>query len=134
MVPETSKGLKFHAAAEELKIISDKFFKLRNHNPQFKNSIKQLKDEIKNYRKSLNDNEEIASDYAKNIVKIARRIEFASIYPPNALNEMQKAIIEFDNLQKSEQGGLRLIDILLFPAGTIAVSYTHLTLPTKRIV
>ena len=45
-----------------------------------------------------------------------------SIYPPNALNEMQKAIIEFDNLQKSEQGGLRLIDILLFPAGTIVAS------------
>ena len=34
---------------------------------------------------------------------------------PNALDEMQSAIIEFDNLQKSEQGGLRLVDILLFP-------------------
>jgi len=122
VVPETSKGLKFHAASEELRVISDKFFKLRNHNPQFKTSIKQLKDEIKTYRKSLDDSEEIASDYAKNIVKIARRIEFASIYPPNALNEMQRAIIEFDNLQKSEQGGLRLIDILLFPAGTIVAS------------
>ena len=41
-VAETAKGLKFQAAAEELKIINDKFFKLRNHNPQFKNSIKQL--------------------------------------------------------------------------------------------
>ena len=97
-------------------------YNLRNHNPQFKNSIKQLKDEVKAYRKNLNDSEEIASDYAKNIVKIARRIEFASIYPPNALNEMQKAIIEFDNLQESEQAGLRLIDILLFPAGTIVAS------------
>ena len=121
-VAETAKGLKFQAAAEELKIINDKFFKLRNHNPQFKNSIKQLKDEVKAYRKNLNDSEEIASDYAKNIVKIARRIEFASIYPPNALNEMQNAIIEFDNLQESEQAGLRLIDILLFPAGTIVAS------------
>ena len=35
---------------------------------------------------------------------------------------MQKAIIEFDNLQESEQAGLRLIDILLFPAGTIVSS------------
>ena len=122
VVPETRRGLKFHAAAKELEIISDKFFKLRNHNPQFKSSIKQLKDEIKNYRKNLNDSEEIASDYAKNIVKIARRIEFASIYPPNALDGMQNAIIEFDDLQKSEQGGLRLIDILLFPAGTIVAS------------
>ena len=50
----------------------------------------------------------------KNIVKIARRIEFASIYPPNAMNEMQNAIIEFDNVQKSEQGGLRFVDMFLF--------------------
>ncbi len=122
LVPATNRGLKFDAAAQELKIISDKFFKLKNHNPQFKNSIKELKDEIKLYRDNLNETEEVASTYAKNILKIARRIEFASIYPPNALNEMQNAIVEFDNLQKDEQGGLRLIDILLFPAGTIVAS------------
>ena len=122
LVPATDKGLKFHAAAEELQVINDKFFKLRNHNSQFKNSIKEIKEEIKTYRKNLDDTEEIASAYAKDIVKIARRIEYASIYPPNALNEMQSAIIEFDNLQKSEQGGLRLVDILLFPAGTIVAS------------
>ncbi len=122
LVPATDKGLKFHTAAEELKVINDKFFKLRNHNSQFKNSIKELKEEIKTYRKNLDDTEEIASTYAKDIVKIARRIEYASIYPPNALNDMQSAIIEFDNLQKSEQGGLRLVDILLFPAGTIVAS------------
>ena len=80
MVPETNRGLKFHAAALELKIINDKFFKVRNHNPQFKNAIKQIKDEIKAYRKSLDDNQEVASTYAKNIVKITRRIEYASIY------------------------------------------------------
>ena len=122
LIPATNRGLKFHAAAEELTIINDKFFKLRNHNPQFKKSIKELKEQIKKYRNSLPDTEEIASTYAKNIVKIARRIEFASIYPPNALNEMQDAIIEFDNLQKTEQGGLRLIDTILFPAGTIVAS------------
>ena len=120
--PQTIRGLKFHAAAEELKLINDKFFKLRNHNPQFKNSIKKLKDDIKLYRKALNEDQEIVSDYAKNIVKIARRIEFASIYPPDVLNEMQAAIVEFDKLQNKEQGGLRLIDILLFPAGTIVSS------------
>ena len=124
LVPATSKGLKFDAAAKELEIISDKFFKLRNHNPQFKNSIKELKDKIKEYRSGLDDTEEVASTYAKDIVKIARRIEYASIYPPNALNEMQNAIIEFDNVQKSEQGGLRLVDMFLFPAGTIISSGT----------
>ena len=122
LVPETKKGLKFDAAAKELQIISDEFFKLRNHNPQFKDKIKELKDEIKAYRKNLDDTQEIASTYAKDIVKIARRIEFASIYPPNALNEMQNAIINFDVAQKEAQGGLRFIDIFLFPAGTIVAS------------
>ncbi len=122
LIPSTNKGLKFDAAAKELKLINDKFFKLKNHNPQFKISIKQLKEIIKKYRNSLGESDESASTYAKNIVKIARRIEFASIYPPTALDEMQDAIIEFDNLQKKEQGGLRLIDMLLFPAGTIVAS------------
>ena len=122
LIPSTNKGLKFDAAAKELKLINDKFFKLKNHNPQFKISIKQLKENIKTYRNSLGESDESASTYAKNIVKIARRIEFASIYPPTALDEMQDAIIEFDNLQKKEQGGLRLIDMLLFPAGTIVAS------------
>ncbi len=124
LVPATNKGLKFDAAAKELEIINDKFFKLRNHNPQFKNSIKALKDKIKEYRGGLDETEEVASTFAKNIVKIARRIEFASIYPPNALNEMQNAIVEFDNVQKSEQGGLRFVDMFLFPAGTIVSSGT----------
>ncbi|WP_440909737.1 ABC transporter permease [Candidatus Pelagibacter sp.] len=121
-VAATDRGLKFHAAAQELKLISDKFFKLRNHNPQFKSSIKQIKDDVKAYRKSLSDSQELASTYAKDIVKIARRIEFASIYPPSTLNEMQSAIIEFNDALKTEQGGLRFIDIFLFPTGTIVAS------------
>ena len=28
---------------------------------------------------------------------------------------MQNAIVEFDNVQKSEQGGLRFVDMFLFP-------------------
>ena len=121
LVPATDRGLKFHTAAQKLNLISDDFFKLRNHNPQFKEKIKELKDEIKSYRKDL-DSEDLSSTYAKNIVKIARRIEFASIYPPNALDKMQNAIIKFDIAQKEAQGGLRFIDIFLFPAGTIVAS------------
>ncbi len=122
LIPATDRGLKFHTAAQELNLISDEFFKLRNHNPQFKNKINEIKNEIKSYRKDLDDSEEVASTYAKNIVKIARRIEFASIYPPNALDKMQNAIIKFDNAQIEAQGGLRYVDILLFPAGTIVAS------------
>ncbi len=122
IIPETKKGLKFDAAAKELKIISDDFFKLRNHNVQYKRAINEIKDEIKTYRSSLNENNEVASTLAKDILKIARRIEYASIFPPKTLDPMQRALIEFDNVQKKEQGSLRYIDMFLFPAGTIVSS------------
>ena len=59
LVPATDRGLKFDAAAKELNLISDDFFKLRNHNLQFKEKIKELKDEIKSYRKDL-DSEDLS--------------------------------------------------------------------------
>ena len=122
IIPETKRGLKFDAAAKELKIISDEFFKLRNHNPEYKREIKEIKDEIKKYRSGLDDTHEIASTLAKDILKVARRIEYASIFPPKTLDGMQKSLIEFDHVQKKEQGSLRYVDVFLFPAGTIVSS------------
>jgi len=121
-IPETKKGLKFDAAAKELTFISDDFFKLRNHNTQYKTLIKEIKDGIKKYRSELDETHEVASILAKDVLKIARRIEYASIFPPKTLNGMEQAILEFDKVQKKEQGGLRLIDIFLFPTGTIISS------------
>ena len=121
-LPETKMGLKFDTAAKELTIISDDFFKLRNHNSQYKKLIKEIKDEIKKYRSELDETEEVASTLAKDILKIARRIEYASIFPPKTLDNMLKSILEFDEVQKKEQGNLRLVDIFLFPAGTIISS------------
>ena len=122
IIPKTDKGLKFDTAAQELKIISDEFFKLRNHNFQYKSAIKEIKDEVKKFRGEANDAREIASALAKDVLKIARRIEYASIFPPNTLNEMQKSIIAFDGIQKKEQGSLHYVDLFLFPAGTIVSS------------
>ena len=61
-------------------------------------------------------------DRAKDILKIARRIEYASIFPPKTLNDLQGAIISFDEVQKKEQGSLKYVDMFLFPAGTIVSS------------
>ena len=121
-IPKTKRGLKFQAAANELNIISDEFFELRNHNDQYKIELEGIKKEIKDFRTELNASEEISSSFAKDILKIARRIEYASIFPPNTLNEMQTSIVNFDKVQKKEQGGLRWVDILLFPSGTIISS------------
>ena len=121
-IPKTKRGLKFQAAAEELNLISDEFFELRNHNPQYRNAYDKLSKEIKDFRSNLNSSDEIVSSFAKDILKIARRIEYASIFPPNALVNMQASIEKFDEVQNKEQGGLRWVDILLFPSGTIISS------------
>jgi len=39
-LPESKKGLKFHTAAQELNEISDEFFSMRNHNPEYLKLLK----------------------------------------------------------------------------------------------
>ena len=121
-IPKTERGLKFQTAAIELNAISDDFFELRNHNDKYTSKLENLKKEIKEYRSKFETSDEISSSLAKDILKIARRIEYASIFPPNTLKGMEASIVNFDNIQKKEQGGLRWVDILLFPSGTIISS------------
>jgi taurine transport system permease protein len=49
--------------------------------------MKEIKDDVKAFRKAADDSEEVASTLAKDVLKIARRIEYASIFPPNTLME-----------------------------------------------
>jgi len=119
-IPESKRGLKFHAAAAELNSISDEFFAMRNHNPEYLRQSDKIFSEIKEYMDGLDDGREL--DYIKDIKKLVRRIEYASIFPPKTLDELEKSIRSFDKVQKNEQGNLRTIDILLFPAGTIVAS------------
>jgi len=119
-IPESKRGLKFHAAATELNSISDEFFEMRNHNPEYLRQSEAIFNEIEKYMNGLDDGLEL--DYIKDIKKLVRRIEYASIFPPNTLDELENAIRDFDKVQNNEQGNLRTIDILLFPAGTIVAS------------
>ena len=119
-LPESKRGLKFHAAAAELNSISDEFFEMRNHNPEYLKQSEAIFGEIKEYMDGLGDGREL--DYIKDIKKLVRRIEYASIFPPKTLDELENAIRAFDKVQNNEQGNLRTIDIILFPAGTIVAS------------
>ena len=121
-IPKNKARFKISSSSTELNLISDEFFELKNHNEQYASALEKLKKEIKDYRNSLSASEEISSSLAKDILKIARRIEYASIFPPNTLKDMQASIISFDNVQKKEQGSLRWVDLLLFPSGTIISS------------
>jgi len=121
-LPESKVGLKFHVAAQELNEISDEFFSMRNHNPEYLKLLKEIRDEIQEYKDGLDDSQELEMTYIKEIKKLGQRIEYESVFPPNALDDMEKAIINFDVVQKNEQGNLVYIDALLFPAGTIVAS------------
>ncbi len=121
-LPESKRGLKFHTAAEELNKISDEFFALRNHNPEYLRLLEEIRKEIKEYKDGLDDSQELEMTFIKEIKKLGQRIEYESVFPPKALDEMEKSIREFDVVQKNEQGNLIYIDIFLFPAGTIVAS------------
>jgi len=121
-LPESKVGLKFHTAAQELNSISDEFFSMRNHNPQYLSLLKEIRDEIKEYKDGLNEDQTSEMTFIKEIKKLGQRIEYESVFPPNALNEMELAIRNFDKVQKKEQGGIRLKDMFLFPGGTIVAS------------
>jgi len=121
-LPETKLGLKYHNAADELRLISDDFFAIRNHNPQYKALMADIKSEIKAYGTQLNDNQDLEKTLIKEISKLNRRIEFASIFPPSTLVEFEQAVRDFDKVQKEEQGSISLKDTFLFPGGTIVSS------------
>jgi len=121
-LPESKVGLKFHTAAQELNLISDEFFSMRNHHSEYLRLLKEIRDQIKEYKNALNDDQDLEMRYIKEIKKLGQRIEYESIFPPNALDEMEKSIRAFDRVQKKEQGAIRIKDALLFPAGTIVNS------------
>jgi len=121
-LPESKVGLKFHTAAQELNLISDEFFAMRNHHSEYLRLLKEIRDQIKEYKNALNDDQDLEMTYIKEIKKLGQRIEYESIFPPNALDEIENAIRAFDRVQKEEQGSIRIKDMLLFPAGTIVAS------------
>ena len=121
-LPESKIGLKFHTAAQELNEVSDEFFSMRNHNPEYLKLLKEIRDEIKEYKNALNDSQELEMTFIKEIKKLGQRIEYESVFPPTALDKMERSIREFDVAQKKEQGNLIYIDAFLFPAGTIVAS------------
>ncbi len=69
-LPESKIGLKFHTAAQELNEISDEFFSMRNHNPEYVKLLKEIRDEIKEYKNGLDDSQELEMTFIKEIKKL----------------------------------------------------------------
>ena len=120
--PETTRGLKFEAASIEMNVIVEEFFQIKNDNPTFKNLSESIKKDLKSLKNDLTDSQTLEQSYLRQISKISGRVSRSNIFPSNSLDKVEKAVKEFNGAQKSEQGSLRIIDTLLFPAGTIVAS------------
>ena len=120
--PETKRGLKFEAASKEMNFIVEEFFQIRNKNPIFLEKSEKIKEEIKNYKDELLENQEIEQRYLRRISKISGRVSRSNIFPSNTLDNVEESVVEFDRVQKKEQGSLKVIDTFLFPTGTIVAS------------
>jgi taurine transport system permease protein len=120
--PETKRGLKFEAVSKEMNVIVEEFFQIKNENSAFIKKSVKIKEQINNYKDALQDTQEIEQQYLRQISKIYGRVTRSNIFPSNTLDSVQKSVVEFDRVQKKEQGSLKIIDTFLFPTGTIVAS------------
>ncbi|MEK9785017.1 MAG: ABC transporter permease [Gammaproteobacteria bacterium] len=121
-LPATPTGLRFDAAAKALHVVAEDFFTIKNDNPTYLAQLERIKAGINEYRNSLSDEQELEGEYIRQVSGIAGRLSRGGLFPPDTLNAVQNALIDFDEVQRIQQGNLRTIDTLLFPGGTIVAS------------
>ena len=120
--PVTKRGEKFESASIEMNVIVEEFFQIKNDHKKFIDLSLNLKNELKEFKNKLTESQTLERDYLRKISKISGRISRSNIFPSKSLDSVEKAVKEFDKVQKIEQGNLRVIDTFLFPAGTIVAS------------
>ena len=120
--PSTKFGLKFDAASKELNKIVEQFFLIKNNSEVFEKKSKELDSVIENYRDTLAESQEVETQFAREVSKIYGRVTRSNIFPANILDPVEQSVVRFEEVQKKEQGSLKIIDTLLFPGGTVVAS------------
>jgi len=120
--PNTKFGLKFDAASKELNKIVEQFFLIKNNSEVFEKKSKELDSVIENYRDTLAESQEVETQFAREVSKIYGRVSRSNIFPANVLDPVEQSVVRFEEVQKKEQGSLKIIDTLLFPGGTVVAS------------
>lgn len=121
-MPMTDLGYKFAKASEVMDTISKDFSKIRNNGEAITAKLEALKARYKGFEIDETEGEDITAerkDLVKQIEKIYRRIDDGKIFPSAMTKSVEDALINLDDVQKSEQGSLRLIDIFALPGGDI---------------
>ncbi len=127
-LPASPRGFKFDAAATELQAIAQTFSGIRNTGPVFESNLAAVQAQLDVIEESpdvLDDEALDARDrFVKNLGKIAKRIDDGKLFPAQALNPIEDAVIGIEQAKRDEQGGLLWIDRLAMPSGTIVAGNT----------
>ena len=126
LAPASPRGYKFDAAAKEMKVISRDFAKIRNKNANFLSQVAQLKAQIASLdtlTQSATGLDELLvvnrADFVEGLTRVLQRVDDGNIFPPDAMNNVQAALVNLDNEQKNQQGSLRFFDTFVMPGGKI---------------
>lgn len=120
--PTSERGAMFAALAGPLDGISAQFGKLRNTGPEFVAAVGELDADVKAFAASADS--DAISAFARQMNKLLKRVDNGNIFPPGALDPIETALAGFNDVKVDREGGLRLIDAVAMPAGTIVAGNT----------
>ena len=128
--PVSERGRKFALVAQEISSIAKDFGKVRNLSDNFKGTVDDLNAEIKAFQQDVEDSALEADEqdsrirFIKQIGKLVKRIDDGTVFPPNALDPIEQSVRRFEAEKTTQKGGLKYIDALAMPAGTIVAGNT----------
>ncbi len=129
--PSSARGYKFDAIAKEMKEVSRDFSRIKNNNSTFLAQVDELKDRLSIFREVIKSSKssdpalaERQTDFSKTLKRVLQRIDDGLIFPPQAMEGIQAALVDLEKEKNNQQGGLSFIDSWMMPGGTIKAGTT----------
>ena len=133
MLPVTERGVLFDEVATAAKQTALKFIKIRNKSEKSVTIINQIESRI-SLLKEQNENGIFIEDfkekrkvYIKSLDRIFKRLDDGTIFPAQALQGLNDAILELNLSKNQAAGSLTTLDALFFPGAGILKSRTQCT-------
>ena len=120
--PTSERGALFALVAEPLSDISSEFGKIRNTSQSFLDDIAELDSDVQAFAGTAGS--AAVTDFARQMNKLLKRIDNGSIFPPGAMQPVETALARFNDVHEEKQGGLKWVDAIAMPTGTILAGNT----------
>lgn len=120
--PTSARGALFDAVAGPLSDISSDFARIRNLSDDFVADVAAFDAALDAIGESAESGP--VRDFVRTLDKLMKRLDDGTIFPPGALDPVERALARFDEAQRERQGSLALIDAIAMPGGTIVAGNT----------